>query len=501
MEHVLTDEQYDNALELLSLFKIDGKPADVVATPGQIELFGRIVFRISPRQFIMTETQYGKSLFVALACIILVGLTEPGDIGDKVIVCAPTEEKSMIIMRYFTHHLGDSPLFAPLLDTSTKIERLTQSVTKDSLSLNNGGMMFALTLNASNGVKGFEAAMGEGADDVIMDEACLIPDQIEATVFRMIVGRPHGMYIKIGNPFYRNTHFQKSSRDPAWLKLVIDYHTAMQEGRITREIVEEARTKPFFDILYECKFPTEQQLDRSGYNILYKEAQLDIAYIDNVLPLIGEKHIGVDVSGGGANFSVIVVRGQNMAIKVFREHTADPLILITKAEEAAHKYGVTVDDKHIHFDRTGAIALCARMNELHPFRADGSTNSFGTTVGERADPETLPNGDTMFDDKTGKPVIQFINKRAQLAWRAHNWVAGGGKLYPRPDFDDLLVQRYKIQSDKRIKMKGKDEMAQEGIESPDVADALNLTFDFKLKTTNNQHFNQEESEQMTRFGV
>ena len=36
--------------------------------------------------------------------------------------------------------------------------------------------------------------------------------------------------------------------------------------------------------------------------------------------------------------------------------------------------------------------------------------------------------------------------------------------------------RYKIQSDRKIKIKSKDEMLKEGVQSPDVADALALTF-------------------------
>ncbi len=498
MEHILTDEQYDNALELLRLFKIEGQPADEVATPGQVELFGRIVFRISLRQFIMTSTQYGKSLFVALACIILTALDDED--GEKVIVGAPTEEKAMIIMRYYNQHLGDSPLFAPLLSADTKVERLEMSTSKDALILKNGGAMFALTMNAGNSRKGFEAAMGEGADVVILDEACLIPDLIEATVIRMIAGRKHGMYVKIGNPFYRGTHFQKSSRDPRYLKLILNYQTSLSEGRVTQSLIDEVRDKPFFDILWECKFPGEQQLDAKGYTILYKESLLDVAYLDQPLPMIGEKHIGIDVSGGGANFSTIVLRASNVAKLMFREQTQDPLILITHAEEIARQNGVPFDDRHIHPDRTGSIALCARMNEMHPLRSDGKSNQFGVTVGERADPERMPNGEIMFDDK-GKPVILFINKRAQLAWKAWQWVQAGGKLYPKPDFDELLVQRYKIQSDKKIKLKGKDELMDEGIPSPDVADAFNLTFDVKQKSAQSTGYQQPQEDAMTAFGI
>jgi len=43
-------------------------------------------------------------------------------------------------------------------------------------------------------------------------------------------------------------------------------------------------------------------------------------------------------------------------------------------------------------------------------------------------------------------------------------------------WQDLLDVKYKIQSDRRVKIKGKDEMLKDGVLSPDVADALSLTF-------------------------
>lgn len=483
---------------MLCLFTIGGISADIVATEGQLELFGRLVFKVSKRQHIQTLTQYGKSLFTALACIILTALDEH---GDKVIVGAPTEAKAHIIMRYYTEHLGDSPLFSPLLSADTKVERLRLETTKDSLILKNGGMMQVFTLKAGNSTKGFEAAMGEGGDDVIMDEACLIPDVIESTVIRMVAGRPDGMYVKIGNPFYTRTHFQKSFRDPLYLKLVIDYVQAIKEGRMTQAFIDEVKSRPFFDILYECKFPNDRQIDNKGYSPLYLEALIDGAYLPDRLPFIGEKHIGIDVSHGGANFSTIVLRGHNQASLEFRERTEDELILLTQVETIARRHGVPLSSKFIHFDKIGSAALCARANELWPFAPNGDQNAFGVNVGEQADPETLPSGEPMIDERTQKPVRIFINKRAQLAWKGHEWVHRGGKLYPQVAFDDLLGLRYKIQSDKKIKLKSKEDMAEEGIASPDVADAFNLTFDFKPRLYNTTQVQQVADEPMSAFGV
>lgn len=500
METLLTREQRNLARELLCLFTIDGKSGDLAASPGQLELFGRIVFKVAKRQHVQTLTQYGKSLFTALALIILTGLDEH---GESVIVGAPTEEKAKIIMHYYTAHIGDSPLFAPLLAADTKIEKLRQETTKDSLVLKNGGKMQVFTLKAGNSTKGFEAAMGFGAKNVIMDEACLIPDTIEATVIRMLAGQgPDAMYIKIGNPWYTRTHFQKSYRDPLYVKLIIEYEQALKEGRISQSFINEVKGKPFFDILYECKFPSDKQLDMKGFAPLYTESLIDGAYIPAKFPLIGEKHIGVDVSHGGANFSTIVLRATNAAYLLFRERTADELILLGQVETIAKHNGVPLCSRHLHFDSIGSQALCARANELWPYcGAHDHANSFGVNVGDHADAETYPSGEPMIDEKTGKPVRIFINKRVQLAWKGHEWVQRGGKLYPQPDFDDLLGLRYKVQSDKKIKLKSKEDMADEGIVSPDVADAFNLTFNFKPKLYNTSATVQVQEEPMSSFGV
>jgi hypothetical protein len=499
METVLTRQMWKDALEMLAFFVIEGENAATIATPGQIELFARLVFRISKRQHIQTSTQYGKSLFTALACIILTAL-DP-DKGDKVIVVAPTESKAKLIMRYYTEHLGDSPHFASQLSAETKIDRLKQETTKDSLILRNGGSMRVFTLNAGNSTKGFEAAMGEGGDDVIMDEACLVPDEIEATVLRMIAGRPTGMYVKLGNPFYARTHFQKSFRDPLYLKLLIDYHQAVREGRLTQSFIDEAKTKPFFDILYECKFPGEKQYDKQNYIALYREVQLDIAYLQAPIPIIGRPKLGIDVSHGGANNSTIVLRGDNVALLLFKAQTPDELILLTEVERFAKQYRVPLSDNDIFFDSIGSQALCARANELWPIAPDGHTNNFGVNVGTKADPELRPDGEPMMEEETGKMIVKYINLRAQLQARGQEWVQRGGKLFPKPEFDDLLNLRYKIQSDKKIKAKGKDEMLSEGILSPDVPDAFNLTFVRRVVIPSSMRSTQQEDVPMTRFGV
>src|SRR3990167_1054622 len=225
-------------LEFLGLFKIKGRRVSEIATPGQVEIFHAIVFQPHKRVHVMCSTQIGKSDFISMACVVLSCIK-----GEVVCVVAPTGEKAKIIMRYYIQHLGDSPLFYELLDANTKLERLQQEENKERIILRNAGGIFVISANTSNSLKSIESSMGFDCKNVVSDESSLIPDDIEATIFRMIAGQgKDAFYCKVGNPFYRN-HFLKSFRDDRYYKINLDYKRGLAEGRYTHEFIEEARLK------------------------------------------------------------------------------------------------------------------------------------------------------------------------------------------------------------------------------------------------------------------
>jgi hypothetical protein len=291
----MTPEEREVTLLLLRMFKIEGRPADEMASEGQIEIFYELIFRNHKRLEILCSTQYGKSLFVALACIIITCVQK-----EMIAVLAPTNEKAKIIMRYFIEHLGDDPAFASELEKNTKLDRLRMEESKERIIMRSGGGIFVISVQAANSKKGIESAMGAGAKNVILDEAGLIPDPIESTVFRMIAGKgPDAFYCKIGNPWYRN-HFHKTYRDSNYHKVFIDDVRGMAEGRYTTQFLEEARKKPFYDILYQCKFPGESMFDSTGYLALVPESKVQVrpSYGGEVI-WIGKRLLGIDPAGNG----------------------------------------------------------------------------------------------------------------------------------------------------------------------------------------------------------
>lgn len=442
----MTPDQRDVCLKLLSLFKVEDKPANEVVTEGQLLIFFELIFRPHKRLHIMTSTQYGKSFVVALACIIISCIQK-----EVVAVIAPTTEKAKIIMRYYIEHLGDNVLFYSQLEKDTKLERLRMEESKDRIILKNKGGIFVISVQAGNSKKGMESAMGSGAKICIQDESGLIPDTIEATIFRMIAGKGEdAFYCKIGNPFYRN-HFLRSFRDEKYFKVFIDYIQGLKERRYNEEFIEEARSKPYFDVLYECKFPKADAIDASGFSTLIGEDFLH-SKMREVVPMVGSIRWGIDVAGEGSNYSTIVERGRSGAKILYKENNPDTMnfvgLIIEKFRESKHK------PSRIYVDRVGIGKPV--FDRLKEFR-EVADLVVGVSAGESAQ-----------DHDT------YFNCRAEMFWRLKEWL-GIGELEDK-DWLDLLDIKYKIQSDRKIKIKSKDEMLKDGVVSPDIADGLSLTF-------------------------
>ncbi len=452
---------------LLKLFKIDGKSADLVATDGQIEIFHAIISKRWPRVQIISSTQYGKSLFVALGCIILACVD-----GELVSIVAPTNDKAQIIIRYFIQHLSDSSFFYSQLEKESSVEKLQMETTKDRIILKNKGGIFTLSVQAGNTQKGFQAAMGEGSKIVIQDESALIPDDIEATIFRMIAGKKDAVYIKIGNPFYRN-HFYKSSRSDIYHQIFIDYKRGLVEGRYNQAFVDEAKRKPFFDILYGCEFPPEDMTDSSGYTRLFPDSLLERVQRKDVVPY-GENRLGCDIAEGGGDNNAFVLRTANLATIVEKFQTTDTMVT------AGHI--INAGSVHKVFDHNWFI----------------DSLGVGKGVFDRLSEQRYQPHNVRFSERA-TDHRQFANVRAECYWAAFKWLNEGGTLSPHQDWDQLSSIRYKVDSTGRIQMMPKLEMRRLGHPSPDAADAFVSTFARKSVINASKEERQRDKELLKQF--
>lgn len=378
--------------------------------------------------------------------------------GKRIAILAPTNPKTRLIMRYYLEHLGDNPLFFTQLEANTKLERLRQEESKERIILRNQGGIYTISAQAGNSKKGIEAAMGEGADIVLIDEACLIPDDIEATIFRMISGKgTDTCYVKIGNPFYSEPpyeHFYLSTYNPNYLQIFIDYKQALKEGRYSQEFIDEARNKPLFDVLYECKFPAPEEIDEKGYRRLITLEQIKERMISKAPDFLdGRYRLGADI-GRGVNYNFYVGRDDHYMWIYGKNKSNDTMTNVTEIENA--EADVTF------IDDTGV----------------------GGGVTDRCVEKSIPVVAVGLGAKASDSE-RFKNLRSELYFRFRNWLLEeGGKLEESEQWLTLYQIKWKVDSGGRFSLEPKEQMMKRakdqlmnlGSSSPDAIDAGSLTF-------------------------
>ena len=418
-------------------------------TDSQAQIFEIIARRMKPRVHCMTYTQFGKSDVTSMAV-----LTRATTFPEKWAIVAPSNKKAHIIMGYLIGHIFDNEVCQSMfeVDKGESVDRIRRERSKNRITFKfpNGAISEVFTLS-SEGRRTkdlLDALLGFGAPNIVIDESSLLDDPQYAGVFRMLGGSVDNFLFEIGNPMRRN-HFHRSSLDPNYLHINMDYKIGVSEGRIQQSFIEEMRTKQFFEQLYDNKFPDEDMADYGGYSPLIGDQLLNSRIKDKVT-LFGKLRLGCDVAGEGSNLSVITLRGRNGAKILYKQNNPDTMNFAGVIVRTAKEYGVIAEDLFI----------------------DGTGIGKGVVDRVREDPDYSQAVCVMAGSKP--QGIDFFNKRAEMFWRVKEWLPTAE--LEGNDWLDLLDIRYKIQSDKKIKIKSKEDMRSDGVQSPDTADSLSLTF-------------------------
>lgn len=421
---------------------------------SQIEIFDCIFKRKHKRNHIMTYTRFGKTEVVSMAV-----LTRVTNFSEKWAIVAPTMDKAKIMMGDVIKHIFDNDYCRKKFEIKKEesLERIRRERSKERLTFRNSdgiGEIFILSAEATR--KGEDAGnrlMGFGAPNVVEDESALIPDLMHKKAIRMLGDQTDNFLAKIGNPFKRN-HFLKSFNNPRYNKISVDIYQGIKEGRTNKEWLDEMREEiqdpVLFGVMYECKFPDEDMVDISGYSPLFFEYELERAETDD-FQFYGISRLGVDVAGGGSNYSVIVHRTNNGAEVIFKERTSDIMGLVGIVQDKMEELRVSPEQVFVDMVGIGKGVV----DRLHEQRKMVNGVNYGEMAQERK---------------------RYYNRKAECFSRCSKWLKEGGKLKPHPSWKELLHIKYKVQSDRKIQIKTKNEMLVDGIPSPDVADALSLTF-------------------------
>lgn len=402
---------------------------------------------------------------------------------EKWAIVAPTEEKARIIMDYVIEHIFDDPLFEELLEFHGGKEKLKQHRSKNRISFRGKGELRVFSADAWNSKSVKKALMGFGAPNVILDESALIPDDLYATVKRMVGGSVDNFILEIGNPSYRN-HFHRTWFGSRYMKIFVDAEMALKEGRYTRDYLDEMADEAGYEWLYMCQFPEANEILPNGYRRLVSDLTVDDAMCDTIEwnykldergePVVNQwDHkviddmpiLGIDVAGGGNNKTKLVVRypKHGIAIVKWTSDSDDLEVVADEAEKVIRE--CSIGDWRTVIDGGGV------GHGLGPILTRRGYLVQVVLFGESKQPNENPIPKAM------------MNMRAYMYWEARKWLLlADTKLLRDDGFNELKLINYRQNSTLKIQIEPKAEMikrkADEGekVESPDTADAFVLTF-------------------------
>lgn len=420
-------------------------------TDGQADIFNTIFARTHNRVNIIASTQYGKSDTISMAVLLRTRV-----FNESFAIVAGSKDKAQIIMSRVLQHAFDHPFFFKELelDANMPLDRLRRERSRDNITFMSGGSIKTFSADTKNPKALDSALTGFGSPNIIEDEASIINDPAQAMIMRMLGGHRDNFLVKIGNPFRRN-HFYRSSINSKYHQIKIDYHQALAEGRYSQSFIDEMRGEPFFNVLYECKFPDETEVLEGGYRRLLISEYIENAFIDYE-PSIESDDVpilGVDVARGGRNLSVFVLRypKSKFAMILEKNNDADLMNQVQRIIKYMDKYNippyrVCVDD--VGVGAGVSDALRERGHNVTMVREGGSAN-----------------------DK------RYANKRAELYWQSGQWIRDGGRLLRDESFLELREIRFRENSQSKLQIESKADMLKRGVQSPDTADAYSLTFE------------------------
>ena len=239
---------------------------------GQVEILHGILFGEGRRLCVVTHTRYGKTYTISKAALlwVLFGLGE-------VLIVAPQSSQASKVMQYVADHVVESPIMRQMVDTpGGDIARLRKEVSKQRITFRNGCSIRILSAHGDA-----NRLMGEGGSLNLIDEACLIDDDVyRAKISRMVEG-DNATRVLISNPWHKMSFFYDAWKSDRYRNIHIGWEQGVSEGRISKNLIDEQRetlTEMEFGILYDAIFPdsTEDALIPYHWIVRALNAEWDV---------------------------------------------------------------------------------------------------------------------------------------------------------------------------------------------------------------------------------
>lgn len=284
---------------------------------------------------------------------------------------------------------------------------------------------------------------------VVMDEASAIDDVIwEVTDGAMTT--PGAMWIAFGNPTKNTGRFFDCFNKfrSMWRRFQVDSRTAKKANRRLLDMWVKiyGEDSDFVRVRVRGVFP------RAG-DLQFISSEDVQAAIDRKAP--GQdrygKVLGVDVARHGMDQSVLAFRQGRKLVKLKKMRVPDTMQLAAIVAEAINEW----QPDAVFVDATGlGWGVVDRLHQM------GFTFVIGVQTGERA---FAPD--------------RFFNRKAELWYAMREWIQDGADLLNDKELEtDLTGIQYGFDGKNRWVLETKEDMKERGLDSPDSADALALTF-------------------------
>jgi len=293
-----------------------------------------------------------------------------------------------------------------------------------------------------------DAMRGVRLDGVVVDEVAQIKKEVWEEVIQPALSDRLGWALFIGTPKGINLFSQLYFR----ARTLPDWHAALYTVYDTNSL-DPAEVERYRQSADENTFKREYLCDFSaaGDNQLISLTDVQAASGRHLNPadyVWAAKVIGVDPARFGDDRSVIFTRQGLYASKPEIYRGIDNMAL-------AAKVAATIDRERpdaVFIDAGNGSGVLDRLRQLH---YDVIEVPFAGVPSE----------------------AQFLNKRAEMWWNLRDWLGAGAAI---PDIvelkQDLAAPTYKFTASDKIQLESKDDLKARGLPSPDLGDALALTF-------------------------
>lgn len=284
---------------------------------------------------------------------------------------------------------------------------------------------------------------------VLFDEASAIDDVIwEVTDGAMTT--PGAMWVAFGNPTKNAGRFFDCFNKfrKLWRTFQIDSRTAKKANRRLLDMWVEmyGEDSDFVRVRVRGVFPRAGDLQFIASEDVRLAIDRKAANQSNY-----GKVLGVDIARHGMDQSVLVLRQGRKIVKIQKLRIPDTMQLAAVIAEKIVEW----EPDSVFVDATGiGWGVVDRLHQLN------FTQVIPVQVGERA----------FFPDR-------FYNRRAEIWYAMREWLRDGADIPDDKELEtDLTGIQYGFDGQNRWVLETKDDMKERGLDSPDTADALALTF-------------------------